>query len=349
VPDSQTARPRAALAAAAVAALLWGLSETTSKVALSGLAAIDLLALEIAVATLALWCVPSVRATARPGFRAGYLVLGLCEPAAAYALFNLGLERTSASEAALLVSLEALVLAPVAAVVLRERLTPALVVALVLGVAGGAVLAGQGGHRGVSVLGDALVLAGVVATAAYSVGARRLAPGADAFVVTAYQLLGALVIVLPVWIAVSLRGGSRLGAASGGQWLAAALTGIIGSALPFALYTYAVAHVPATRAAPVLNLVPLVGVGSAVAVLGERLSGLQLLGGLLLLAGLGVSQLPSRHAGPRGEGDRRGRAARAGRGGRSRLRRRRPSAVGRADVEGRRPQVRRSGSACPDR
>ena len=44
------------------------------------------------------------RRCARPTYRRGYLLLGLLEPGLAYALFNFGLERTSAADAAVLVT-----------------------------------------------------------------------------------------------------------------------------------------------------------------------------------------------------------------------------------------------------
>jgi drug/metabolite transporter (DMT)-like permease len=274
-----------------VASLSWGLATATSKYALAGFSAVDLLALEIAVGTLALWCVPAVRARARRAFRRSYLGLGLLEPAGAYVLFNLGLERTSAADGALLVSLESLVIALLAAVFLGERLSVGLAAGLALGIGGASLLAEQQTHSDASFLGDGFVLAAVVAAAVYSVAARHLARGADALAVTGYQLVGALAAAIVIWLAASVQGGSRIGEASASQWAAAVFTGFLGSALPFLLFTFAVARLPSSRAAPVLNLIPFFGVGAAVAVLGERLSVSQLLGGVLIVAGLGTAQL----------------------------------------------------------
>ena len=191
---------RAAYAALVAASLSWGLSTATSKAALSGLAAFDLLLVEISVATVALWCAPATRSRARRDFRPAFLALGLLEPAGAYALFNLGLERTSASDGALLVSLESLVVAALAAVLLRERPGRAVAAGLALGVVGAAVLAEREAHHGASLDGDLLVLAAVVAAGLHSIATRRLAPGSSAVVVTGYQLLGASIAAVPVWL-----------------------------------------------------------------------------------------------------------------------------------------------------
>ena len=98
------------------------MTPATTKYALDWFTASDLLVVELAVATIALWSLPRVRRSARPSFRRAYLLLGLLEPGLAYALFNFGLERTSAADTAVLVSLESVVIAIFAAVFLRERL-----------------------------------------------------------------------------------------------------------------------------------------------------------------------------------------------------------------------------------
>lgn len=282
---------RAAYAALVAASTYWGLSTATSKLALGGLSAFDLLLLEISVATVALWCVPATRSSVRPRSRAAYLALGLLEPAGAYALFNLGLERTSAANGALLVSLEGLVVGLLAAVLLRERPGLLLAAGLVLGAAGAAVLAQGEAHRGASLHGNVLVLGSVVAAALHSIATRRLAPGASALVVTGHQLLGASVAAAPIWLGATLHGGSRIAEASAAEWTAAVSTGVLGSAVPLLLFTFALARLPSTRAAPLVNLVPLFGVGASVILLGERLSAPELLGGLLILAGPAAAQL----------------------------------------------------------
>lgn len=167
-------RALSAYTALIVASLSWGLATATTKYALAGFSAVDLLALETGVATLTLWSVSSVRRRARRRFRRGYLLLGLLDPLGAYVLFNLGLERTSAADAALLISFESLAVALLAAAFLREHVSRTLALGLALGIVGTGLLAVAETHRGASLVGDSLVLAGVVATAAYSVAARYL-------------------------------------------------------------------------------------------------------------------------------------------------------------------------------
>jgi drug/metabolite transporter (DMT)-like permease len=282
---------RGAYSALVLAALCSGVSITTTKYALARFTASDLLLVELAVASLAIWAIPRVRRSRRSGFRRGYLLLGLLEPGLAYALFNFGLERTSAADASVLVSLESVVIAVFAAAFLGERLSPSLLLGIGLGVGGAILLAAHEVHRGASLDGDVLVVAGVVAAAGYSVVARRLAPEGDAAVVTAYQLLAALAVAALVWGTSSAGGSAGFTHATALQWVAALATGLLGSAIPFLLFTYAVARLPAARTGLPLNLIPVFGVLFAVALLKERLMTAQLLGGLLVVAGLGTAQL----------------------------------------------------------
>ena len=283
---------RTAYAALVLAALCSGISTATTKYALDRFTATDLLVVELTVATTALWALPRVRRSARSGFRRGYLLLGLLEPGLAYALFNFGLERTSAADAAVLVSLESVVIAIFAAAFLGERLSRSLGLGVALGVGGAALLAAHEAHRGASLVGDALVVAGVIAAAGYSVVARRVAPGEEAAVVTAYQLLAALAVAGLIWASTAESAGSvTFSRASLLPWVAAVATGLLGSAIPFLLYTFAVARLPAARTGVPLNLIPVFGVASAVVLLNERLVTAQLLGAGLVLVGLCAAQL----------------------------------------------------------
>jgi drug/metabolite transporter (DMT)-like permease len=285
---TNTRKPYAALV---LAALSWGLSTATTKYALGGFAAADLLVVELSVATLTLWSFPTVRRSARSAFRRSYLLLGVLEPGASYALFNFGLARTSAADASVLVSLESLAIALLAAVFLGERVCRPLVFGAALGVGGAVLLAAHEAHHGASLVGDALVVVGVLAAAGYSVVARRVAPGADAAVITAYQLLAALSVGVFVWATASAGNGSMFGRPSESEWLAAVAIGVFGSAIPFLLFTFGAAHLPAARSGMLTNLVPVFGVLGAVLFLGERLAASEVLGTALVVAGLGAAQL----------------------------------------------------------
>jgi drug/metabolite transporter (DMT)-like permease len=102
------ARKIGAVAMLAAAAFSWGLSTAMSKVALEQLTPVDLLGVEVGVAAVVLAAL-AVGKGARPGKpQPTLLLLGVLEPGLAYLLFDIGLNRTAATHAALLISTEAL-------------------------------------------------------------------------------------------------------------------------------------------------------------------------------------------------------------------------------------------------
>ncbi|HEY1594063.1 MAG TPA: DMT family transporter [Thermoleophilaceae bacterium] len=265
------------------AAVSWGTSAVTSKYALDGLTATDLLGVEVGVATVLLVAAAAARGQLRPSrhWRA-YALLAFFEPGLTYALFNTGLAHTSATDAALLVSLESVFTVILAVLFLRERTGPLVVGAAVLGVGGAAFVSAGGDVTGSSVGGNLLVIAAVLTASMFVVLARRVAGRDPALTVTAHQFVFAFLMVLPL----ALLGHSHLMHASAGHLAAGFATGVLGSAVPFVLYNQAVRSIPASRAAITLNLIPVFGVLAAFAFLGERPGLPQLAGGLLILAAI---------------------------------------------------------------
>lgn len=268
-----------------LAAASWGASTVTSKYALADLTATDLLGVEVAVATLLLVGVAALNGSLRrtPNWRA-YAVLAFFEPGLTFALFNMGLVHTSATDAALLVSLESVFAVALAVAALRERPGPRFFGAAAVAFAGAALVSLEGGSTSSSIGGDLLILASALAAAVYVVLARRVAGREAALTVTAYQFMFAVVFALPVVLA----GHSNIANASAGHVAAAIATGVLGSAVPFLLYNLAVRSTTASRAAIALNLIPVFGVVAAFALLGERPGLPQLVGGVLIVAALAL-------------------------------------------------------------
>ncbi|HEY2603669.1 MAG TPA: DMT family transporter [Thermoleophilaceae bacterium] len=276
------ADPRLLLIAAAAS---WGTSTVTSKYALGGLTSTDLVGVEVGVAAVLLLSAAAWRGALRPTRNwPAYAALAFFEPGLTFALFNAGLIHTSATDGALLVSLESLFAVLLAVVLLRERANALFFVAAALGFGGAALVSLEGGSTSASIGGDLLVIASAVTAAAYAVLARRVSGRDAALTVTAYQFGFALLMALPLVLASH----SRLGHASAGHLAAGVATGVLGSAIPFLFYNLAVRSVSASRAAVVLNLIPVFAVLAAFALLGERPGVPQLVGGALIVAALAL-------------------------------------------------------------
>src|ERR1700689_1728100 len=164
---------RLPLAALITASLFWGTAVSVTKYALRGFGPITLLAISLIAGTAVLGTIVLLRGPRPPLPWRRAVLLGLLEPALAYAGDLLGLARTSAANGALLSGLESGFIVLLAAVFLRERITRRIAMAVALALAGVMALEGTGSFTSPG-LGDLLVLAGVLSAAAYTIVARGI-------------------------------------------------------------------------------------------------------------------------------------------------------------------------------
>jgi O-acetylserine/cysteine efflux transporter len=278
---------RLPLAALVIASLFWGTAVSVTKYALSGFGPVTLLVISMIAGTAMLWTVVIVRGRRpAPPWRR-MVLLGLFEPALAYAGDLLGLARTSAANGALLSGLESVCIVLLAALFLRERITGRIAVAVALALIGVIALEGTGAFSRAG-LGDLLVLAGVLSAAAYTIVARGLGEDSDPLTVTACQFAIATILVTPAAVFVWATHAETIPRHVPGRfWLAAVLLGVIGYAASFLLYNYAIARVRAAPASIIMNLIPVFGLASAVCWLGDRLTVGRISGAILI--GLSVT------------------------------------------------------------
>src|SRR3984957_17312700 len=187
---------RLPVAALIIASLFWGTAVSVTKYALRGFGPITLLAISLIAGTAVLWTIVILRGHRPPPPWRRAVLLGLFEPALAYAGDLTGLARTSAANGALLSGLESVFIVLLAAVFLHERITVRITVALALALAGVATLEGPGTFTGAG-LRHLLVLAGVLSAASYPILARGMGDESDPLTVTACQFTPATILVLP--------------------------------------------------------------------------------------------------------------------------------------------------------
>ncbi len=274
-------RPAVALV---VAAGLWGVAVSGTKYALGGFDPVTLLSVELLAGAGVLWIALLIRGYRPP--RSWWLpvVLGLLEPALAYLGDTFGLSLTSAVHGAVINGLESGLVVLLAAVLLRETITRPAILAIVVALGGLAVLAGVGTRAGGgTAAGDLLVAGGVLSASLYTIVAKRFDDGSDALTLTAWQFtvaaIASLLVTLVRWTA---DPGSGTVSAAPRFWLVAVLVGAGGFGLSFLLFNKVIVQVDAGRAAVVLNLIPVVGVASAVIFLGEGMTGRDALGAVLI-------------------------------------------------------------------
>jgi drug/metabolite transporter (DMT)-like permease len=182
-----------------------------------------------------------------------------------------GIERTSASEAALIIAAIPIFVSALSAVVLGERAGRLQWFGIFLSFAGVVGLIQLGGGAGDGGLtGNLLVLGAAFTAAVYNLMARRLLVTRSALYVTAFQnLFGALFMLPLALLEMALVGFRTPTVTAAGAVLYLTL---LCSVLAYLLLNYAFRFLEASRVAVFVNLTPVVAVVGAYVLLGERLT-----------------------------------------------------------------------------
>ncbi len=274
---------RSAIFALAAAGTLWGLNVPLTKLALGWLAPGWLTVVRFAVAAPLLALVG--RRGLRDAFTPRVLASGAVGFGAVIVLQNLGIERTSVSHAAVVIGAAPVLVALIAAGLGKTSTRPLTWAGYGVSLLGIALVAGAGGG-GATPRGDLLVLASVVLSATFIAMQPRLLEGRDAAAVTAVQFAGGALVALPVAM---LSEGLPHAPGAATPALAMAALALAGTPLPFWLFAFGQARVPAELAGAFLNLEPVVGAAAGWLVLGEPSAVWQIVGVGAVLAGVAMS------------------------------------------------------------
>ncbi len=281
-----------ALFALAAAGVLWGLTVPLSKLALDWLGPGWLTVGRFAVAAPLLALV--ARGRLARAFTPAILAWGALGYGAVILVQNAGIERTSVSHAALIVGVVPALVALFTAAAGRGSAGRAAWLGFALAAAGVGLVAGAGGGQSTAA-GDALVLASVALSAGYVVAQPRLLAGRDPMAVTAVQLAAGGLAALPAAI---LFEGAPSAPLSPEPWIAVLVLASAGTLLPFTLFAFGQSRVVPELAGAFMNLEPLVGALAGALAFGDAFGWPQLLGGIVLLAGIALSARPGRGRAP---------------------------------------------------
>ena len=218
----------------------------------------------------------------------GWLALiGLTGYTCSLSLQFIGTALTSASLGSLITSA-----APAFIVVFAalggERPTFRTIIALALALAGVALIVGVDVPTGGSLPGILALVGAAVSWALYTVLGRRLARDLPLLTTLFWGLLiGGLAVVplaAPQWPSLD-----QMRHYSPTLWLEILYLGVVAMALAFYLWNYGFAHLPSDVGAVFGLFQPLVGVALGVALLGERMTSLGLVGALGIVAGAALA------------------------------------------------------------
>jgi drug/metabolite transporter (DMT)-like permease len=178
----------------------------------------------------------------------------------------------------------------------RERLTPVRILALAFACAGLALVLGSQLGPGAHATAAGLALAGVAATchAVYLVTIRGGFDDVPAVQVTSLVLAGGLAISGTAALVIEGAGVAGAWVASPVAWAAIACAATFGAALPKVWVVGGVRLIGSTRTAVAMLMEPVVAVLVAAAILGQRLTSLELAGGAVILVAVVLAQRPPR-------------------------------------------------------
>jgi drug/metabolite transporter (DMT)-like permease len=213
------------------------------------------------------------------------LGLGLVGVTLTQSVFTVGVGLTTAANTALVYST-----APVWGMVLgfalgleRPRASGILGIGLCL-VGVGAIVYGSLDFAGTSLAGDALILAAAVCWGSYTVLTLSFLGRYSALAVAAYAMVFGGVAAFP--LAALDPSSLDLDALDGLTWAAAVYSALCSSAFGFAAWGWGVSHVGANRVLVYQYLVTLTGVSTGILLLGEGFGVGQLIGTVVILAGV---------------------------------------------------------------
>ncbi|WP_291057075.1 DMT family transporter [Herbiconiux sp.] len=289
-----------ALFAGLAVVVLWASAFPAIRVAAPAMGVIGLSFARLTVACVALLAVAVIARARLPRARdLGWIAAcGFFGMTAYQLLLNWGELYVPAGTASIIVAAAPLVSVGVARILFRERISAATIVGSVIALAGVTFVCLA--RAGVSLSAAVwIVVAAMVVQGIYHPLQRPLLKRYSSIEVASYAMVAGTVMTLP-FVPFDLDGMLGAGPAA---WLAAVYLGLLPSAAGFVLWAYAVARMPVALSTSLLYLVPPVAVLIAWIWLGELPAPAELLGGLVVIAGVvTISQVPrflARRAGRR--------------------------------------------------
>ncbi len=281
--------------AAALAVIFWGVSFVATKAVLAEVPPVTLIFLRFAIAAIVLLVI--VRELPPRAAWPSLALMGFVGIFIHQMLQSYALTMTSATSTGWLIGVTPIWSALLSAVVLRERFGFWKVLGLAGGFAGALLVVTKGDFSSSvlgrpSTAGDLLILISTVNWAVYSVlghntirtlGPRRATSGA--------MLFGALMLA-PVFVA--QKGWRPIPNLTAAGWSSLLFLALCCSALGYLFWYGALERLEVSRVAALLYAEPLVTFAAAALLLGERVSGTVIAGGILVLISVLIAQYAPR-------------------------------------------------------
>jgi drug/metabolite transporter (DMT)-like permease len=269
--------------------LIWGLNFSVTKLSLAQIPPLPFTAVRFLVSSLLLWLI--LRLAEGPirltrGTLGLLVVLGVLGNTFYQLAFTVGLDRTTASNSALILSTVPTVVALFAGALGLERITSRMWWGIALGTLGVVmVIATRGvGFSSGTLIGDFLTVVAVLCWAGYTVGLRKVPVQISSLRVTTITTLAGT----PGLVLAGIPGMIRLnwGTVDLSAWAGLAYAAVLSLVVAYLLWNRSVKAVGGTRTAIYMCVTPLFAVAGAWLLLGERPHPLQGVGAVLIVVGV---------------------------------------------------------------
>ncbi len=278
--------------------LFWGLSFIGTKIVLASFTPFSLIFIRFSIAACfflgLLWYRGFPVLTLKEH---GIIVLAaLFQPGLYFLCETTGLQYTSASKASLIVATIPITVLGLSILFLKERSTLLVLAGMGVSLVGvGLLIFGDPRSRSAlegPLLGDALIFGAVLSMAFYTVVMKNMAQNHSTLDITGLQICYGALLFVPAFLwELPHLDLSRVNSTSLAALAGLTLFATIGA---FFCFNYALARLTAARTSIFLNCVPIVTASAAWLILGERLTLLQLIGGMLVLVAVYLTNVPEK-------------------------------------------------------
>lgn len=271
-------------------ALIWSSAFTSARIIVTQAPPLTVSALRFLIAGMIAVCLAKAMGQnwrLTPGQWRTVVIFGICQNAIYLGLNFVAMQTVQASLAAIIASSMPLLVALIGWVVLRDRVAPLGVFGLVAGFAGVAIIMGARIAGDVNLVGVALCVTGALALAVATLAMRGVSGGGNLMMVVGLQMLvGCAVLAVAAFIfeEMVIDWNLQLG-------LAFAYTTLVPGVIATFIWFVLVERIGGVKAATFHFLNPFFGVAIAAVLLGERLGLWDVVGVVVITAGILAVQL----------------------------------------------------------
>ncbi|MGN1390118.1 MAG: DMT family transporter [Bulleidia sp.] len=273
---------------AILAILFWSSSFIATKIAYQSVSPLLLCLIRFALASILMGLIYLLKATRQKIAEQDMkpvLISAILGISIYYALENIGLQKTSASDTSLIEAAFPALTALVGLTVYREKPSRRMLAGILVSIAGIAVLTEYDPSESSSLAGNILLLIDGFLWGFYNYETKSISGKYDSLTLTFYQTMIGTVFFLPM-LALEKP---VLTSITPSVCLAILYLSAACSVAALLLYNYGLKGIPAANAAIIMNLMPIFGVFFSWLILHETISLRQVIGGIIILIGVSVS------------------------------------------------------------